>query len=390
MDGNNLMHPWWKQLEGKNQWNLTDDRGHYVIRELAQVAREGGPAGGFLRYRWPRPPQQPDEHWTDKLGYVVYLPHWNWMLGTGIYLDDIKDIKAIKETPQRIQASSAAAVGRTMRWIAVIAMLAVLLAASVGVALNVSQQRLADAKLRKLTWEVFAAEEQERARLARYLHDEAMQDLVAVRVILETLLIELKHPLVHDKLCTMVEQGLRGLSQSIDQIRELSHGLRPRLLGEGLPALLAQTGAAFAARTGVHTVVDAPAGLQPMSAEAATALFRVTQQALDNIDRHARATRVAIRLARRDRRGASGISLTVTDDGCGFDTAAVERRSGGGIGLLNMRERIEALGGRLFILSRSSGTESGTEIEAFLPSDASREGDAHDGNNGSDDHFEAV
>jgi signal transduction histidine kinase len=75
---------------------------------------------------------------------------------------------------------------------------------------------------------------------------------------------------------------------------------------------------------------------------------------------------VAIQLAACHRRGSSGISLTVSDDGHGFDVAAVEVRPGGGIGLLNMRERIEALGGRLAIRSGSNGTE----IEAFLPDEA--------------------
>jgi two-component system NarL family sensor kinase len=347
-----------------------DDHGQPVIQQLLQVARDSGAGGGFVRYRWPRPPQQSDRHWEDKLGYVVSLPNWGWMLGTGMYLDDIA---AIKEIRGRIQASSTAAVGRTMRWIAVIAVLAVVVVASLGVALNVSQQRLADAKLRKLTWSLVVAEEQERARVARYLHDEAMQDLIAVKAVIETALIELKRQPSYGRLAEMLDQGLLGITQAVDQIRSLSHGLRPRLRGDGLPALLTQCGAAFCERTGLPVTVDVPDVLQPMSAEAATALFRVTQQALDNIDRHAHATCVAIRLAARRRWGSSGTTLIVTDDGCGFDVGAVERGPGGGIGLLNMRERIEALGGRLFIRSGSNGTH----IEAFLPNEASGKGDAH-------------
>jgi two-component system NarL family sensor kinase len=152
------------------------------------------------------------------------------------------------------------------------------------------------------------------------------------------------------------------------------------LLGEGLPALLVQTGAAFSERTRLPTTVDVPPDVPPMSAEAATALFRVTQQALDNIVRHARATRVAIRLVGSERRGQCGIRLTVSDDGRGFDPAAVECRLGGGIGLLNMRERMEALGGQLVIRSGSHGTQ----IEAFLLNEAPREDGAHDGSDSSD------
>jgi two-component system, NarL family, sensor kinase len=370
LHGTNLMHPWQRQMEDKNHWNLTDDRNDLVVQRAIQTALAGGTEGGFFRYRWPRPPQQSPQQWSSKLGYVVALPHWGWMLGSGIYLDDIA---AIKETTQRIQASSTAAIERIMYMIAGIAALAVLVVVSLGVALNVSQQRLADAKLRKLTWQVVAAEEQERARVSRYLHDEAMQDLIAVNVDLETALIELRRDPSHELMATL-ERAVVGLREGVDQIRQVSHGLRPRLRGDRLPELLEQTAAAFADRTGLLATVDAAAALQPMSAETATALFRVTQQALENIDRHAHATAVVIRLAARRRWGSSGTGLTVSDDGCGFDVAAVERRPSGGIGLLNMRERIEALGGRLFIRSGPKGTQ----VEAFLPSEAPREGDLHD------------
>jgi two-component system NarL family sensor kinase len=367
MHGTTLMHPWW--LPGKNLFNLTDDRGDPVVRHLLEAACSRRAGDGFLRYRWPRPPPS-SQQWEDKFGYVVCLPHWGWILGTGLYLGDIT---ALDEMRHQIHASSTAAVSRTMRWIALIAVLAVVVVASLGVALNVSQHRLADAKLRKLTWNVVAAEEQERARVSRYLHDEAMQDLIAVKAVIETALVELRRQPSYMRLAEMLDQGLVELTQAVDQVRSVSHGLRPRLLGDGLPALLAQCGATFSERTGLVVTVDVPAVLQPMSAEAATALFRVTQQALDNINRHARATCVTIRLAARSRWGSSGTSLSVTDDGCGFDVGAVERRPGGGIGLLNMRERIEALGGRLFIRSGSNGTH----IEVFLPNEASRKGDAY-------------
>lgn len=379
LNGTNLMHPWWPQLEHGNQLSLKDDRGQLIIQLLLDAARKGGTSGGFLRYRWPRPPPNSQQEWSDKLGYVVCLPHWGWMLGTGIYLDDI----AGKETTRQIRALSTAAIDRTTLLIAAIAVLAVLVVGSLGVALNVSQQHLADAKLRALTRQVVAAEEQERARVSRYLHDEAMQDLIAVKLVLETTLIELRRDSSHERLVPALEQGLVGLTEGVDQIRKVSHGLRPRLRSDGLPELLEQTGAAFSERTGLQVTVDAPAVQQPMSAEAATALFRVTQQALENVRRHAHATCVTIRLAMRRHWSSSGISLTVSDDGYGFDVAAVESRPGGGIGLLNMRERIEALGGRLFIRSGSKGTE----VEAFLPNGTIREGDQHDEtDDGNDNH----
>lgn len=378
LNGVNLMHPRQQQLENKSWWDLTDDRGAPVIQDLIATAQQSGADGGFKRYRWQRPSQHSPQQWTDKLGLVVRLPNWGWMLGTGIYMDDIK---ALDLAAQRIQDASTAANSRTMLSIAAIAAIAVLVVGSLGVALNVKQQRLADAKLRKLTWQVVAAEEQERARVSRYLHDEAMQDLIAVRVVFETAVLELKRQPSHAQLVATLEHGLVGLDQGVDQIRKVSHGLRPRLQHDGLPALLEQTAAAFFERTSVPATVEACADAQPMAAETATTLFRVTQQALDNVERHARAGHVTIRLAAGRRRGASGISLVVSDDGCGFNVAAVEARPGGGIGLLNMRERIEALGGQLFIRSGVKGTQ----VEAFLPNEAPRKGDTHGDDSDSND-----
>jgi len=379
LDGTNLMHPWWRELENKGQLDRRDDKGQPIIRQLLDAARKGGTEGGFLKYRWPRPPHQSQEQWSDKLGYVVALPHWGWMLGTGLYLDDITVGNATKG---QIEASSSAAIARTTFLIAVIAVLAVLVVAALLVALNVSQQHLADDKLRKLTWQVVTAEEQERARVSRYLHDEAMQDLIGVKLVLETAIIELRHDSSHERTVATLEQGLVGLTEGVDQIRKVSHGLRPRLQSGGLPELLEQTAAAFSEHTGLRAAVDASGILQPMSAEAATTLFRVTQQALENVRRHAHASRVTIRLATRRHWSSLGTSLTVMDNGRGFDVATVERQPGGGIGLLNMRERMEALGGRLFL---RSGT-NGTEVEAFLPNETLREGGSHDGDDSNDDH----
>ena len=377
LKGVNQMHPRQPKLEGESLWGRTDDRGAPVIQDLIATAQQNGDPGGFRRYRWQRPSQHSPQQWADKLGYVVQLPNWGWMLGTGIYMDDIN----ATNLTERIHDASAAANSHTMLLIAAIAVLAVLVVGSLGVALNVSQQRLADGKLRKLTWQVVDAAEQERARVSRYLHDEAMQDLIAVRMVFETAVLELKRQPSQVQLVAALEHGLVGLGQGVDQIRKVSHGLRPRLLRDGLPGLLEQTAAAFFERTGVPATVDAFADMQPMAAETATALFRVTQQALDNVERHAHAEHVTIRLAAGRRRGASGVNLVVSDDGCGFDVAAVEARPGGGIGLLNMRERIEALGGQLFIRSGVKGTQ----VEAFLPNEAPRKDDRHGDDSDSND-----
>lgn len=359
LDGTCLMHPRRPELEGHDQSTLRDDTGQLVIQPLIDQARHGG---GFVHYRWPQPSQQ--KKWSPKLGYVVQVPRWNWMIGTGVYFEDVG------ATLEQIRASSDAATYHTLLSIAVIAMLAVLVVTALGVALNVSQQRLANAKLQALTRQVVDAQEAERVRISQYLHDEAMQDLIAVKCILDTALIELKSQSSNEKVAEILDQGLTGLVKGTDEIRRISRSLRPPPQGDGLPALLAQLSARFSERTGVTAVVEAPALPQPPSAEAATALVRVTQQALDNVDRHAEANRVAIQLTTSSYRGSPGTRLIVSDNGHGFDVAAVDARPDRGIGLLNMRERVEALGGRLSIRSGLKGTE----VEAFLPHKAHQGG----------------
>jgi two-component system NarL family sensor kinase len=357
--GQCLMHPRRPELEHQNQWNLMDDHQQLVIQPLIKMARNGG---GFVQYRWPRPSQQlqqSQQKWFPKLGYVVPLPRWGWMLGTGTYIDDIKvDVEKIT---RQMHASFSATIGDAMRFIAVIAVLAALVVAALGVALNVSQQRLAASKLR-LSWQVVAAQEGERDRVSRELHDGVMHELRMVQFDLETALDELESHPPHGTPFETLKQGLAHLADTVDDIRRISHDLRSPLRGDGLPTF-AQIGADFSKRTGVVVTVDTPTTRRPLSDEAAMALFQLTRQALDNVERHAGATRVAIRLIACDRRGSSGTSLTVSDNGCGFDVVAVEPRPGGGIGLLTMRERVSALGGELLIRS----SPNGTEIEAFVP-----------------------
>jgi Protein kinase domain/Single Cache domain 2 len=141
-DGRNLMHARMPQLEGGDQWNLTDDTGQPIIQQILAKARAGD---GFVQIRWSRPSQQ---RITYKLTYNVPLPRWGWVIGTGIYLDEVKAVT------HQIRTSSSAAISDAMIFIAVVAVLAASGIAGVAMALNMRQQRLADAELRKLTWQL--------------------------------------------------------------------------------------------------------------------------------------------------------------------------------------------------------------------------------------------
>ncbi|MGN6701741.1 MAG: cache domain-containing protein, partial [Burkholderiaceae bacterium] len=166
MHGKNLMHPRLPEIVGKNLWEMKDANGNPTIQRLTERARAGG---GFERYMW----EKPSLHQVmPKLGYVVSLDRWGWMMGTGIYLDDVEAALA------KIDAQISGNIHSTMLWITGIAIASVLGIALSGLALNVSEYRVADAKLKVLAQRVVRSQEDERARLSRDLHDGISQLLV--------------------------------------------------------------------------------------------------------------------------------------------------------------------------------------------------------------------
>ena len=161
MAGNNVVHPRKPELVGRNLWNLKDPEGKLVIQSLLRAARDGD---GFERYQWEKPSTR---QMTEKLGHVVMLERWGWMLGTGIYLDDLEQtmLTARNEVSESIRATMAAIAG--------VAVVAALLVFAGGLALNVSEHRLADAKLKQLAQDIVRLQEVERARVSRELTTES-------------------------------------------------------------------------------------------------------------------------------------------------------------------------------------------------------------------------
>ena len=160
----------------------------------------------------------------------------------------------------------------------------------------------------------------------------------------------------------ILDKGIEGLSGAIQEVRSISRDLRPGVLDDlGLgPALKALTDD-FVARTGIVSEFSTVVFRNRLDADAKIALYRVAQEALTNIERHADATTVHVSM-RGDRRGAV---LTITDNGCGVDTAIKQSNEGPrlGIGLRNMQERVEQLNGIFTVTS----SKNGTTIEARVP-----------------------
>ncbi len=350
LHGRSLMHPREPDLVGRNLWDLRDPQGALTIQQLIAAASRGG---GYVRYQWHRPSTG---RLAPKLGYVVPLPRWGWMVGTGIYLDDVDSTLA------RIDERATANIERTLLWLGVIALSGVAVIAIGALVLNVSEHRSADARLKRLAQQVVESQEQERARLSRELHDGISQMLVSVKLLLESALArfergEVRVPAAEASLAT----GLTRLSETLREVRRISHALRPAMLDDlGLAAALEQLTRELGEESGVQivftqTVTPAP----PLKARAAalpdavnTVLFRIAQEALTNIVRHAQAPRAVLTLDVTGR----GVTLIVADNGRGFDVAQAQADPRAGLGLRNMRERLEPLGGQLTLSSQPGHT----------------------------------
>ena len=170
-----------------------------------------------------------------------------------------------------------------------------------------------------------------------------------------------------------LKTALVAFADARERIRTLSHDLRFCVKGTQLGARTQLLAAGLEVRARLDATVDVTGPVWTLSEEAATALYTVARLALDNVERHAYATRVSVHVVGCDYRGEPGFKLRVCDNGHGFSVRAVEDRADSGIGLLHMREVLAALGGRLVIRSDAAGTE----IAAFVPAGASSKAGAH-------------
>ena len=338
-EGLTLVHPRQPDLVGQNLWNMQDRDGTYVIRELIARASEGG---GFQRYLWPKPSTGRVER---KLGYAVELPRWGWMLGTGIYLDDVDAAAA------RLRDTLLLSVRETLLGLATVAVVAALAVFAGGLALNISEQRQADRKLKALAHRVVSSQEEERARVSRELHDHICQLLVSIKYQFELVGHRLAHPGDHP--VTGIDKEIGALSKAIGEVRRISHDLRPALLDDlGLPAALEHIANELAQRSGLKVSVSPRVHEEHLPELQAVSLFRVAQEALRNAERHAQASQIDIQLDDAD----NELVLRITDDGCGFDVKNVELSKDRGIGLTNMRERVERNGGSFHLTSQPGCT----------------------------------
>jgi signal transduction histidine kinase len=215
-------------------------------------------------------------------------------------------------------------------------------------------------RLRSLLAREHTAEERERHRIARELHDDLQQRLAAISLELAAL----RQQLPRDG--GPLEDGLkRATTMSVDAIvatRRIVSGLRPRVLSEfGLGDALRQLGKDFTGRTGVPCDVqvrETPSGVEAMTPVEADCLYRVAQEALQNVDKHAAARAVQVQLTAE---APGQYELEIVDDGIGLAQDALDKPTS--LGLLGMEERTRELGGSLEV---GNGDTGGTRVRARL------------------------
>lgn len=227
---------------------------------------------------------------------------------------------------------------------------------SVFVELHMKSERLKESedKLRRLAAHLISVREEERAHIAREIHDELGQVLTGIKMEVGWLARRLKEPQLLEKTDSMS----RLIDSSVQTVRKIATGLRPEMLDDmGLIAAVAWQAKEFQKRTGIRCRAKLPPETK-IDLEISTTVFRIFQEILTNVARHARATRVDIELET----GPEAVRLEVQDNGVGIAAADLNGRKS--LGLLGMRERALLFGGEVSI---SGAPGQGTRVSVSIP-----------------------
>jgi PAS domain S-box-containing protein len=230
------------------------------------------------------------------------------------------------------------------------------------IARDITSRRQAEQQLRALSLRLMKAEDEERRRIARDLHDSTAQELTAMMSSLE--LIDDAMAGTDGPIRKRFEECRQLAKHCTEQIRATSYLLHPPLLDEmGLVAALKHHREGFAERTNIQVTVDLSSGMERLAPETELALFRVVQESLSNIHRHSGSSTASIKLLH----DAENIVLEIRDQGRGLPLAATDAMQLPmdrlGVGIAGMRERLQHLGGRLNVTSNNQGTT----VRATLP-----------------------
>ncbi len=215
-------------------------------------------------------------------------------------------------------------------------------------------------QLRRLSRQILSAQEEERRRISRELHDVIAQTLTGINIRLATLK---KEAALNTKgLARNIARTQRLVEKSVNIVHEFARELRPAVLDDlGLIPALHSFVKLFSKRTGIQVHLKVFAGVKQLDNNHRTTLYRVAQEALTNVSRHAHASRVEVSIQKL----AEGICMKINDNGKSFEVERVlNARGRKRLGLVGMRERVEMVGGHFGI---ESVPGKGTTITALIP-----------------------
>lgn len=223
---------------------------------------------------------------------------------------------------------------------------------------DITERLRTERQLQSLTAELMMAQEEERRRIARELHDDVNQRLALLAIDTANLLS------APSTLSTQAKETIQLLNQRLvrisDDVRRMAYQFHPSILDDlGLTAALKHMADEWSEKTGIKTVIVQEELADPLPRDIASCLYRVAQESLTNIMKHARAARVELELTCGDQE----ITLSIYDTGVGFDINDIRARHPG-LGLVNMRERVRSVQGRLDIRSEPG---RGTHIIVHIP-----------------------
>mgnify|MGYP003385389122 FL=1 len=267
----------------------------------------------------------------------------------------------------------------------IIGLVAVIAIFSSGQFIRFSEKKLANRKLRELNERIFQTQEEECKRVSRELHDGISQTIAAARFSLETAQLKQQN---NDDSTKEMDRAMQFICKIMGDIRCISHQLHPGLLEDyGLGAALEELGRDFSQRTGISVKVERLSIRNVLSTEVKTALYRIAQESLTNIERHAKASNVSLTL----KLVPGWLVLEIIDDGQGFDYRRYDKGSDKktqahqGIGLRNIKERLGFYQGNLVVNSEHNGTtvlaripQSQLRYNASNASENSKNGEDYD------------
>ena len=226
---------------------------------------------------------------------------------------------------------------------------------------DMTAARRSEEQLRTLTHRIVKVQEAERGRLALELHDTVTQMLCGVLIRSQTLVDRLP---AGNRSAKQEGRKLREIIRgTVEEVERISRNLRPSVLDHlGLVAGLHATSTEFSSRAGIPVKMLCVNLIARLPVDTELALYRILQESLHNVEKHALASHVTVHLTNP----GSFVQLTINDNGIGFDPdrQLLRRKGKGGFGLLGMRERAACVGGTLIV---KSAPRSGTEIEIRIP-----------------------